>query len=488
MKPGAIVVLCMSLFFILFFPLAPIQWVSIFALIVLLSSFLYSRAQAKSVVVYRRHPSVKTFKFQVARIEIVVQNRGILPIPYVAIVDNSAGFHAGSDDRAVFSLRGRERRTISYEVKGYNRGAFELGPVKIMGSDPIGFFPWQRLYGAQGRLVVYPTVYPISIPSFDGIPSGSIKVSNPIYEDVTNYRSLREYMPGDDPRKINWKVSARTGTLHTMEYLPAVYFPSIVLLNLTAPDYQQRNRYQHSERTIEAAASLVSHLAGLGLSVGLFSTGVFHGTQDIVSMPVESGYGHAMAILEVLSRIQINEVRVDIIRSFFGGVASTDPSATPTAPLNSQTGTATVGAAGSAAGGTATGAGGGSVGGAADATAPAIAGSKRAGGTIRLGNAAPQKDGRGVGPRATDSGESANRPVDEIPGLSASAVRIPAGSRIFYVGPRLTQQQRLELGARKGVLKVELCYTDEGVQRTDSFLDPRFRVYRITVAGVNILE
>lgn len=395
MSAGAIAVLCISIFFIAFFPLAPIQWVSIFALIVLFGSFLYTRGQLRQIVVSRRSDSVKAFKYQNVFIELTVENRGILPIPYLVVVDNAGGFHAGSDDRGVFPLRGRQTVRLSYSVKGYNRGAYDLGPVKVMGSDPIGLFPWQRTVSALGRLVIYPTVYPVELPTTKGIPSGSIRVNNPIYEDITNYRSLREYIPGDDPRKINWKVSARTGTLHTMEYLPAVYYPAVVLLNMTTSDYRQRNRYQHTERTIEAAASIVFHLATRGLAVGLYSSGVYRGTTNTVSMPVQSGYGHAIAVLEALSRIDLNNDRTDVVQSFFG-------------------------------------------------SAP--------------------------GPSTSELGQ------------------IPAGSRIFYVGPKLSQDQRAELSARRGLHHLELCYTDEGAERTDTFVDPQFHVYRVTPSGASILE
>lgn len=393
MSAGAVFILCIALSFILFFPVAPIQWLSILVIILLATSFAYSRVMFRSVRVVRRRASVKAFKYEYAVIEIEVENRSILPFPYLVVVDNAGGFHTGNDDRAAFGLGPRERRLIAYQVKGYNRGEYRLGPVRLLGSDPFGLFPWRAEFPAIGSLVIYPTVHPVTVSTTDGIPSGSLRVTNPIYEDITNYRSLREYIPGDDPRKINWKVSARTGTLHTMEYLPAVYYPAIVLLNLTAADYVPRNRYHHSERTIEAAASLVSHLTSLGLAVGLFSTGVQRGTGVRTALPIQSGYGHSIAILEALSRIEISESGDDIVDWFFASGA---------------------GAAGAA-----------------------------------------------------------------NPG---------AGTRVFYIGPRLTAERRSALVARKGQLRFELCYTDEGVEQNETFVDSQFHVYRIPQTGERILE
>jgi len=69
--------------------------------------------------------------------------------------------------------------------------------------------PWRRKLGARQRLIIYPEVLPLTRPLRSGLPAGTLPTRDQVYEDITRYRSLREYVRGDDARRINWKVSAR---------------------------------------------------------------------------------------------------------------------------------------------------------------------------------------------------------------------------------------------------------------------------------------
>ena len=106
----------------------------------------------------------------------------------------------------------------------------------------------------------------------EGLPAGSIRVDNPVYEDVTRYRSLREYLPGDSLRRVNWKASAKTGQLFVMDYLPLLHAPVLILLNLNSGDYPIRHRYHRIERAATLAASLVVHFLSLRQEIGLIAS------------------------------------------------------------------------------------------------------------------------------------------------------------------------------------------------------------------------
>ena len=330
MSAGAIFGLIISAFLVLFIPLAPMQWLGVFFLAVILLSKAYSVAIRRSLSVRRNDHSINVFKFQQALIEISLVNRGTLPIPYLSVFDDAGNLATRDQNRGVLALGGNSEALFSYTLKGYNRGVYELGPVRLRASDPLGLFPWSATWQLRSFLVVYPSVYPITLKTDHGVPAGTVRVWNPVYEDITNYRSIREYVPGDDPRRINWKVSARTGTLQTMQFLPAIGFPVMVLLDLNADHYAVRNRYVHTERAIEAAASLVDAAARLGQAVGIQVTGEVAGIAQSVaqppatlahaamaaqsaamaaqsaaksSAPIAQGFPHATAILELLARV-----------------------------------------------------------------------------------------------------------------------------------------------------------------------------------------
>jgi len=134
---------------------------------------------------------------------------------------------------------------------------------------------------------------------------------NRLYEDLTRFRSVREYMPGDELKRINWKVSARQGKLFSMEYVPSIYYPVLVAVNLTDQDYPNSQKQHLVERTIEMAASLVFFFVGLKQQVGLQTTGSIRGEEGHPRAPAKPGYGHAINLLEILARIGTSDGKSD---------------------------------------------------------------------------------------------------------------------------------------------------------------------------------
>jgi uncharacterized protein (DUF58 family) len=258
-----------------------------------------------------------THRGQPTTVELVVRNRGYLRIPYLSLVDTTGGLYAADRERRVISLGPKEATRIRYTVKGVNRGAYRLGPVRVRASDPLGLFPRQFEIRELARVVIYPQVYPVNLIDHQGLPAGTVHVSNPVYEDATRYRSVREYVPGDDPRRISWSVSARMGRLHSLQYLPTTYFPTLIILNLTASEYQQRHRFHHTERAIEAAASLVFYAVSKGQQIGLVSSGFIKGTTDCPSLPIRNGSDHGSLLLGTLARLSVSDSSEDAVATLF---------------------------------------------------------------------------------------------------------------------------------------------------------------------------
>lgn len=296
MNRGAYVGIAAALFLLLFIPVAALQWIGCFFFLVILASRAYSTILRRGISVERRFNSIRAFKFQPGPVELVITNRSRLPVFHLAVYDQAGNLPGRDQNRTILSIGARKRTTFRYELSAYNRGVYALGPVTLASTDPIGFFPWRRNFALPAEFVVYPSIFPVAVDAQSGIPSGSVRVWNPIYEDVTNYRSVREYVPGDDPRRIDWKVSARTGGLHTTQYLPAISFTVLILLDLNTNHYALRNRYQHTERAIEAAASLIRGVTALGQAYALNAGGRS-------AIPAGAGAAHAVAGLELLSRV-----------------------------------------------------------------------------------------------------------------------------------------------------------------------------------------
>jgi uncharacterized protein (DUF58 family) len=298
----------------LFMPFRLVQAILLFFVLsralALLLSFLESRSIRVSrmdAVVYAHARS----KFLV-RLELI--NRSLLPIGPVIVHDTTGNFATDQLPTRLVIPGSGEHMRVTYRASGPERGEHVIGPVILYGADPLGYYEWERRVEENLRAIIYPAVRRVTHAEVDGLPAGNLPVSNRLYEDVTQFRSVREYTPGDELKRINWKVTARMGTLYAMEYVPTVYFPVMIAVNLTSGDYPVSERTTLVERAIETAASLVFFFVRLKQEVGMLTTGRLPEDETETGgthAPIRAGDGHAVSMLEDLARITPNNYRSD---------------------------------------------------------------------------------------------------------------------------------------------------------------------------------
>ncbi|UCF99332.1 MAG: DUF58 domain-containing protein [Spirochaetaceae bacterium] len=304
MKASFLVLLLILLVLVLFFPLRILQFVTLLYLGVFGFSYLYSRIILRYVTVRRRDKVLRIHRFDPMEITLIVENRSPLPVAYLNILDEPNTFFASEPGNFLIDLRPGERKILSYPIESQHRGQYTVGPALIQGSDPLGLFPFRKKAEESQILIVYPEVLPLSLPNSEGLPAGTIRVENRIYEDVTRYRSLREYMPGDSLRRVNWKASARTGQLFVMDYLPLLYAPVLILLNLNREDYPMRFRHHRIERAATLAASLIMYFLTLRQEIGLIASARLEGGEAVAAAEIRATHEHATTLLEMLAKME----------------------------------------------------------------------------------------------------------------------------------------------------------------------------------------
>jgi uncharacterized protein (DUF58 family) len=312
-----LILLAVLLILVLFFPLRILQFLALLYICVIGFSYLYSRLTARYVTVRRKNKILRTHRFEPLEITLIVENRSLLPVAYLNVVDQQNTFFATEPGNFLVKLRPGERKMLSYSIESQHRGQYTVGPAVIQGSDPLGFFPFRTRAAENQTLIVYPEVLPLSLASSEGLPGGTIRVENPIYEDITRYRSVREYLPGDSLRRVNWKASAKTGQLFVMDYLPLLRAPVLILLNLNSRDYPMRFRYHRIERAATLAASLVMHFLSLHQEIGLIAAGRLQEEEGIPCAEIRGTHGHATTLLELLGRMESTEREADFSELLF---------------------------------------------------------------------------------------------------------------------------------------------------------------------------
>jgi len=243
----------------LFTPLALIQFICVFLLFLLIGSRLYTEYLIRNIRVSRRDSQLRAFRYEWVRVELKVENHGLLPAFMLVLGDAPGNLSVLKFRKTLCTLVRCSWTLMTWEGYCSDRGVFTLGPALLRGADPLGLFPFQLTAVETSRLYVYPVFRSISLNNPAGIPLGNMISPNPLYEDITRCRSLRPYSPGDEPRRINWKVSARmahSGAFMVNEYEAAASYPLMIFLNADKNEYPVKKQGVFIERVIEAACAL----------------------------------------------------------------------------------------------------------------------------------------------------------------------------------------------------------------------------------------
>lgn len=172
-------------------------------------------------------------------------------LPSLAVEVGEAGEHG----RAwISALEPGATATARAEAGWDRRGVYPLETVTLATSFPFGLFRKERDVELPGEAVVWPRH---DLPLRDPRPAGErVRRAGETYAGAAGargeYRGLRPYRPGDDPRDVHWKTTARAGQPVVREYERDRSSALWICLDLRAPDSDE------AETALEVAASLAA--------------------------------------------------------------------------------------------------------------------------------------------------------------------------------------------------------------------------------------
>ena len=268
-------------------------------------SYFWARKLAENIVVERDDSEIRTVSFEKLTISFTIVNKCRLPAFMCYVLDNIPFLHVfDKQNERLFMLHGYEKKTFFYKANALSRGLYTAGPVKVRTFDPLGFFTVDLEFDCIQRILVRPARIQLKTKAHPGLPQGNIKINNPVYEDITMRRSIREYKSGDELKRINWRASAKYDGLYTNEYENTFDAPFFVFLNLAKDDYSLHMRSEKGEKAIEIAASIVNTAAKLKQRCGFAA----YGSGFPFIKPAEN---QAECILDILALIQMEDGKLE---------------------------------------------------------------------------------------------------------------------------------------------------------------------------------
>lgn len=263
--------------------------------------------RALRAVTFKRHFSDHAFPNEEIPVRLEVANAGWLPVVWLGMHESlPTEISAASRVREIATLGPHGRREFHYTLRTYKRGYYQVGPLFLGSGDLFGLHDDLSSQGRPDYLTVYPRILPLTRPSLPSrSPMGTLRHTQPIFEDPTRVTGKRAYVSGDSLRRVDWKATAASGQLQVKLFEPSIALETMVFLDLHAGAYDLHYRFDASELGVVVAASLANWVVGQKQSVGLATNGL--DPLGAPGVPMRKGQGHLIHILEVLARVQISE-------------------------------------------------------------------------------------------------------------------------------------------------------------------------------------
>ena len=277
-------------------------------------SWLRSRALIGGLSAARQ-VAPAAFEDDLVPVRLLLANDGPRPVRFVELVDR---FGPAIAERQRLPEAGplapRSVKPLQYEgICSRLWGSYRVGPMRLHARDALGLFRASKTLPLQAELSLFPRVHEVAgLVAAGGRPTLSA-------EDAASDRAgqsllflgVREYQHGDDPRRIHWRTTARSGRLMVKEHEVDLVPYLTLFLDLDRRHRAGLGRKSTKEYVVRTGASLLATAARRGQVVQLFAE-----SADPLFVPPGRGEAHLMLALERLIHL-----RQDGERSIFETVA-----------------------------------------------------------------------------------------------------------------------------------------------------------------------
>ncbi len=278
-----------------------------------LQKFLYSRFWNKKLTVDLALSGNSAVEGEELTLVETVTNQKLLPIPVLKI-KYTASRHLiflGTRETEVtdntyrndlISVMMYQKLTRHIPFRCSKRGYYTIDRITLVCNDLL--LESEMVTGNHLNIQLY--VYPkqvdfnkLEIPFQTML--GTVLTKRFINEDPFEFKSIREYQSYDTMKTINWKASAKTGSLMVNVFDHTASQRIKILLNL---EFDTIWRYEDlQEESIRLAATFAEHFIEQGIPVSLYTNGLDVISRKVLHVPAGSGRNHLRTINETLARI-----------------------------------------------------------------------------------------------------------------------------------------------------------------------------------------
>ena len=208
------------------------------------------------------------------------------------------------------SIPAESEASLTYAVRPLSRGSCDFGDLTVLVEGRLGLVRKQLTLPLSARVKVY--------PNFRGADQKRllaqldqrqeiVRKSRPVKIAGTDFESLRPYVPGEDPRNIDWKATARRGAPVSRNKQVEKGQQLAILLDTGRLMAETIGHYSKLEHALNAAVMLsyAVQKRGDALCVAAFSNRIES------FLPPVRGPALLARVLESLYAIQVRQLESD---------------------------------------------------------------------------------------------------------------------------------------------------------------------------------
>lgn len=243
---------------------------------------------------------------ETVKVKLEVANKGKEKVDFLEIYDALPAELPLTEgtNYLIVSLDAGEKVEFSYEILCSKRGIHKIGPIHFRTRDPLGFNFNEYTEPTTAVLHVLPKIEKLKASDlpfkqtaqWPGVIHSSQKGTG------IEFYGLRNYLPGDDLRRIEWKASARMGRLITIENESERSTDIVIILDASSDLTLGNPPESLLEYCVRAAGSLASLLLGLGNRVS-----VINHCASRSWLPGGFGKWHLRKVLDHLAGVEAGE-------------------------------------------------------------------------------------------------------------------------------------------------------------------------------------
>jgi uncharacterized protein (DUF58 family) len=233
---------------------------------------------------------------------VTVKNASLLPGPQLTLRTQTEGLTEDDLEAEIESMGPRGQRVLRTRLGRVSRGVHTLPPTEAIAEDPLGMATATHNVGEPLTVTVYPRIAFLRScvlhPEL-GLKQDWAGQKGLLTPGASEFRGIRPHQPGEPLSHIDWKSTARTGTLMIREMEEPAGADITLLLDGSADQVVGTPPETNFELAVRAAGSVADYALRMGRGLTL----ILHAIDRRQARLTPDGGGRR-ALLETLAHAQ----------------------------------------------------------------------------------------------------------------------------------------------------------------------------------------